>query len=46
MVGEYFFFNAHNFGFTPKFVTYFCLSYFVAQEANVATKVSATRQVI
>jgi len=43
MVGEYVFFNAHNFSFTPKFATSFCPSYFIAQEANVAPKVSTTR---
>ncbi len=46
MVGEYVLSSAHNSSFTPKFATSFCLSYFTAQEANVAPKVSATRQVI
>ncbi len=46
MVGEYVLSNAHNFDFTPKVATSFCPSYVVTQEANVAPKVSATRQVI
>jgi siderophore synthetase component len=46
MVGEYVFSNAHNFSFTPEFAISFYLSYFAAQEASVAPKVSATRQVI
>jgi hypothetical protein len=46
MVGEYVLSNAHNSSLTPKFVTSFCPSYFVAQEASVAPRVSATRQVI
>ncbi len=46
MVGEYVFSSAHNFNLTPKFATFFFPSYFAAQKANVAPKVSATRQVI
>jgi hypothetical protein len=46
MVGEYVFSSAHNSHITPKFVTSFCPSYFVAQEASVAPRVSATRHVI
>jgi hypothetical protein len=46
MVGEYVLFNAHNSGLAPKFATSFYPSYFVAQEASVAPRVSATRQVI
>jgi hypothetical protein len=46
MVGEYVFSSGHNSSFTPEFATSFCPSYFVAQKANVAPKVSATRQVI
>jgi len=46
MVGEYVFSNAHNFSLTPKFATSFCFSYFMAQKANVAPKVSITRKVI
>jgi len=46
MVGEYVLSNAHNSSFTPKFATSFYLSFFAAQEASVAPKVSATRQVI
>ncbi len=38
--------NAHNFGLTLKFATFFCPSYFTAQGPSVAPKVSATRQVI
>jgi hypothetical protein len=30
MVGEYVLFSTHNFGFTPKFATTFCPSYFTA----------------
>ncbi len=45
MVGEYVS-SAHNFSLTPKFTTYFCPSYFVAQKASVAPRVFATRQVI
>jgi hypothetical protein len=46
MVGEYVLSNAHNSSLTLKFVTSFCPSYFAAQEASVAPRVSATRQVI
>ncbi len=46
MVGEYVLSSAHNSSFTPKFATFFCPSYFAAQEASVAPKVSTTRQVI
>ncbi len=46
MVGEYVLSSAHNYGLTPEFATSFCPSYFAAQEANVAPRVSATRQVI
>ncbi len=46
MVGEYVFSSAHNFGLTPEFVTSFCPSYFMAQKASVAPRVSTTRQVI
>jgi hypothetical protein len=46
MVGEYVLSNAHNSSFTPEFTTSFCPSYFVAQEANVAPRIFATRQVI
>ncbi len=46
MVGEYVLYNAHNSSLTLEFATFFCPSYFVAQEASVAPKVSATRQVI
>jgi hypothetical protein len=45
-LGSMFFSNAHNFILTPKFATSFCPPYFAAQEASVAPKVSATRQVI
>ncbi len=30
MVGEYVLSSAHNSGLTPKFATFFCLSYFAA----------------
>jgi len=46
MVGEYVFPTTHNFSLTPEFATSFCPSYVAAQEASVAPKVSATRQVI
>jgi len=46
MVGEYVLSTPHNFSLTPEFVTSFCPSYVVAQEASVAPRVSATRQVI
>ncbi len=46
MVGEYVLSNAHNSNLTPEFATSFHPSYFTPQEANVAPKVSATRQVI
>jgi hypothetical protein len=46
MVGEYVFSNAHNSCLTPKFATYFCPSYFVAQKVTMAPKVFATKQVI
>ncbi len=38
--------SAHNSSLTPEFATYFCPSYFAVQEASVASRVSATRQVI
>jgi hypothetical protein len=43
MVGEYVLSSAHNFSLTPEFATSFCPSYFVAQEANVAPKVFASK---
>jgi hypothetical protein len=46
MVGEYVLSSAHNFSLTPKFATFCCPSYFMAQEANLAPRVFATRQVI
>jgi len=46
MVGVYVPFSAHNSSFTPKFATSFCPSYFATQEASVAPRVSAARQVI
>jgi hypothetical protein len=46
MVGEYVLSNAHNSSFTLEFATSFCPFYFAEQEANVAPRVSATRQVI
>jgi hypothetical protein len=46
MVGEYVLSSAHNFSFTLEFSTFYYLSYFVAQKANVAPKVFTTRQVI
>jgi hypothetical protein len=46
MVREYVLSSAHNSSLTPKFATFFCPSYFVTQEANVAPRLSATKQVI
>jgi hypothetical protein len=46
MVGEYVLSGAHNSGLTPEFAISFFPSYFAAQEASVAPRVSATRQVI
>jgi sarcosine oxidase delta subunit len=46
MVGEYVLSSAHNSGLTPEFAPSFCPSYFAAQEASVALRVSATRHVI
>jgi len=46
MVGEYVLSSAHNFSLTLEFATFFRPSYFATQEANVAPKVSAIRQVI
>jgi len=46
MVGEYVLSTPHNSSFTPEFATSFCLSYIAAQEASVAPRVFATRQVI
>jgi hypothetical protein len=46
MVGEYVLSSAHNCSLTPKFITSFCASYVAAQEASVAPRVSATKQVI
>jgi hypothetical protein len=46
MVGEYVFSSAHNPSLTPEYTTFFCPSYFTAQEAIVAPRASATRHVI
>ncbi len=46
MVGEYVLSSAHNFSLTPKFATFFYLSYFMAQEVSVAPIISTIRQVI
>jgi hypothetical protein len=46
MVEEYMLSSAHNSDLTPEFVTSFCPSYFMAQQASVAPRVSTTRQVI
>jgi hypothetical protein len=46
MVGEYVLSTPHNSSLTREFVTSFCPSYVAAQEANVAPRVFATRQVI
>jgi hypothetical protein len=46
MVGEYVLCTPHNSSLTPEFATSFCLSYVAAQEASVAPRVSAMKQVI
>jgi hypothetical protein len=46
MVGEYVLSTPCNSNFTPEVATSFCPSYVAAQEASVAPKVFATRQVI
>jgi hypothetical protein len=46
MVGEYVLSSAHNSSLTLEFATSFFPSYFVAQEASVAPRVSTTKQVI
>jgi len=46
MVGEYVLSTPHNSSLTPEFATFLCPSYVTAREANVAPRVSATRQVI
>jgi len=46
MVGEYVLSTPRNFSLTPELATFFCPSYVAAQEASVAPRVSATRQVI
>ncbi len=46
MVGEYVLSTPRNSSFTPEVAIYFCPSYVAAQEASVAPRVSATRQVI
>jgi hypothetical protein len=45
-VGEYVLSTPHNFSVTPKFAISFCPFYVMAQEASVAPRVFATRQVI
>jgi hypothetical protein len=42
MVWEYVLSSAHNSSLTPKFATFFCPSYFQAEEASVAPKISTT----
>jgi hypothetical protein len=46
MVGEYVLSSAHHSSITPEFATFFCPSYFATQEASVAPKVFAIRQII
>jgi hypothetical protein len=43
MVGEYVLPSAHNYGLTSEFASSFCPSYFAAQEASVAPRVSVIR---
>jgi hypothetical protein len=46
MVGEYVFSNAHNSSFTLELATFFFPSYVATQEASVAPKVFAIKQII
>jgi hypothetical protein len=46
MVMEYVFSSAHNSSLTLKFATSFCPSYFTAQEASVAPRLSTIMHVI
>jgi hypothetical protein len=46
MVGEYVLSTPLNSSFTPELTTFSCPSYVASQEASVAPRVSATRQVI
>ncbi len=46
IIGEYAISNAHNSSLTLEFAISFCPSYFMTQKANLAPRVSATRQVI
>jgi len=46
LFGNMFLSSAHNCNLTPEFTTFFCPSYVAAQEASVAFRVFATRQVI
>ncbi len=46
MVGEYILSTPHNSSLTLEFATSFCPSYVAPQEASVAPRVFATRQVI
>jgi hypothetical protein len=46
MVGEYVLSTPHNSSLTPEFATSFYPSYVAAQEASVAPRVSATKEVI
>jgi hypothetical protein len=46
MVREYVISTTHNSSFTLEFATFFYRSYFATQEASVALRVSAIRQVI
>ncbi len=46
MVRDYVLSSAHNSSLTPEFAISFCPSYFAAQKASVAPKVSNIRQVI
>jgi hypothetical protein len=43
MVEEYVIYSAHNSSFAPEFAISFYLSYFMAQEVSVASRVSTTR---
>jgi hypothetical protein len=45
-LGSMCFSSAHNSSLTPEFAISFCPFYFATQEASVASRISATRQVI
>jgi hypothetical protein len=44
-IGEYVISSAHNFSFTLEFANFIFPSYFMAQEASMASKISTTKQI-